>query len=97
MAGSDLYARIYEVVRQVPIGRVSTYGRIAARVERCGARQVGYALAALKDDAVPWQRIINAKGEISHRDAEYQRDLLTAEGIEFDARGRVNLARFGWR
>lgn len=94
---SDLYPRIYAVVRQVPRGRVATYGQIAARVDRCGPRQVGYALAALKDDAVPWQRIINAKGEISHRDAEYQREKLEAEGVEFGPRGRVDLTRFGWR
>lgn len=97
MAGSDLYARIYDVVRQVPRGRVATYGQIAAHVDRCGPRQVGYALAALKDDAVPWQRIINARGEISLRDAEYQREKLEAEGVAFDARGRVDLARYGWR
>lgn len=96
MAGSDLYPRIYAVVRQVPAGKVATYGQVASLVERCGARQVGYALAALRDDTVPWQRIINAKGEISHRDADYQRAKLEAEGIEFDPRGRVDLGRFRW-
>jgi methylated-DNA-protein-cysteine methyltransferase-like protein len=66
------------------------------------ARQVGYALAALNDDHdLPWHRVINAKGEISRRaNGECdprQRLLLEDEGVEFDTRGRISLARFGWR
>jgi methylated-DNA-protein-cysteine methyltransferase-like protein len=46
---------------------------------------------------VPWQRVINSKGEISPRPgAEEQRHLLEAEGVEFDPRGRVDLGHFGW-
>jgi len=96
------YARIYAAVRRIPRGRVATYGQIAALagIPR-HARQVGYALAALRDDAVPWQRVINAKGEVSPR-AEpgweaLQRKLLEREGVTFDAAGRVSLARFGWQ
>lgn len=98
MSRSDTYARIYRVVRRVPKGRVATYGQIAELVGHVGARQVGYALHALKDDRVPWQRVINAKGEISPRwDADHQRQRLEAEGVEFDERGRVDLKRFRWR
>lgn len=96
------YARIYETVRRIPPGRVATYGEIArlAGIPR-HARQVGYALAALRGDDVPWQRVINAKGEVSPR-AEpgwegLQRKLLEREGVVFDAQGRVSLARFGWQ
>lgn len=98
-----LRARIYSVVRRIPRGRVATYGQIAALAGLAGhARQVGYALHALPDGAtVPWHRVINAKGEVSPR-AEpgwemAQRRLLEAEGVVFDARGRVALGRFGWR
>ena len=100
---SPSYGRIYAVVRRIPRGRVATDGEIA---ERAGlprqARQVGYALAALRaNDRVPWQRVINARGEISLRaepgaDA-LQRVLLEREGVRFDTRGRIDLARFGWR
>ena len=63
------YEQFYDVVRQIPTGRVTTYGTVASLAGLPGrARQVGYALAALRDDAtVPWQRVVNAKGEVSPR------------------------------
>ena len=96
------YHRIHAVVRRIPKGRVATYGQVAALAGLPGrARQVGYALRALDDDAVPWHRVINAQGGISPRaDPEFvgvQRLLLEAEGVEFDSRDRVHLRRFRWR
>lgn len=84
---------------------MATYGQIA---ELAGfprhARQVGYALAALREQEnpdVPWHRVINARGEISSRfddgSEEYQRILLEEEGVVFDDGGRVSLARFQWQ
>jgi methylated-DNA-protein-cysteine methyltransferase-like protein len=96
------YERIYAVVRRIPRGRVATYGEVA-RVARLGAaaRQVGYALHALPEGtSVPWQRVVNARGEISARASGFegpQRRLLEREGVRFDARGRIDLDRFGWR
>jgi methylated-DNA-protein-cysteine methyltransferase-like protein len=53
-------------------------------------------MAACPDD-VPWQRVINSKGEISPRPgAETQRHLLEEEGVHFDDRGRVDLKFYGW-
>ena len=101
MAGAR--ERIYRVVRRIPPGRVATYGQVAGVAGLAGhARQVGYALAALPEDSdVPWQRVINARGEISPRArpgaGELQRALLEDEGVLFDARGRVSLERFAWR
>ncbi len=96
------YARIFRAVKRIPKGRVATYGQIAALagIPR-HARQVGYALSALDDDAVPWHRVINAKGEVSLRseprwDVE-QRKRLEGEGVVFDANGRIDLDRFRWR
>ena len=100
-AGS--YARIYDIVRRIPRGRVATYGQIASLAGLRGqARQVGYALHALPaSTTVPWHRVINARGEVSaraERGSELtQRFILQREGVRFDARGRVALARFGWR
>lgn len=100
--GESSYQRIYAVVRRVPKGRVATYGQVARLAGLPGhARQVGYALHALRaSTSVPWQRIVNAAGAISVRASGAgitQRVLLEREGVRFDARGRVPLARFGWK
>lgn len=95
---SPLYERIYAMVKRIPPGKVATYGQIAKLVGRCGPRQVGYAMSAVKDDDVPWQRVINAKGEVSERwDADHQRVRLREEGVEFDERGRVDLNVYRWQ
>ena len=100
---SDRYPRIYRVVSCIPRGRVATYGQVADLAELPGcARQVGYALHSLADDSdVPWQRVVNARGEISLRRERgiepMQQQILEAEGLEFDARGRLDLSRVQWR
>ena len=97
------YERFYDVVRAIPPGRVTSYGVVARLAGLSGhARQVGYALAALSDEHdVPWHRVVNARGEVSTRkgDRAYERvqlALLEDEGVVFSARGRVDLAAFGW-
>ena len=103
MAHMSTYARFYDVARQVPAGRITTYGTVAREAGLAGrARQVGYAMAALSGaHDVPWHRVVNAKGEVSKRTGgsafeEIQRVMLEAEGVEFDARGRIDLERYGW-
>ena len=97
------YERIYAVVRRIPRGRVATYGQVARLADfPRHARLVGYALHALPgDSAVPWQRVINAKGEVSPRAIPgwegLQVRLLEREGVYFDARGRVSLPRYQWK
>jgi len=100
---TPLYERIYAMVRRIPPGKVTTYGRIAELVGGCTARMVGYAMAALKRGTapdVPWQRVINAKGKISvHGDGignAVQKILLEQEEVEFDDEGRVDFKVFGW-
>jgi methylated-DNA-protein-cysteine methyltransferase related protein len=97
------YELIWRVVRKVPRGRVATYGQIAELAGLEGqARQVGYALHNLPAKSnVPWHRVVNAKGEISARTGgdshELQRLLLEAEGVEFDAKGRMDLKQYRWK
>lgn len=99
---APVYERIYAVVRQIPAGRVATYGQVAAIVGNCTARMVGYAMAALEyNSGVPWQRVINRQGQVSPRTggsgSAKQRQLLEAEGVRFElAGGRVDFTRFGW-
>jgi methylated-DNA-protein-cysteine methyltransferase-like protein len=102
------HARVWELVRQIPVGQVTTYGFIASLISppfgmslrdyaAWGARWVGGAMAACPAD-VPWQRVINSQGKISARhSAEEQRRLLEEEGITFDSHDRIDLARFGWK
>jgi len=96
------YERIWRVVRRIPRGRVATYGQVAALagIPR-GARQVGYALHALRDGSgVPWHRVLNARGTVSLRSGGHdvtQRLRLEREGVRFDAGGRMDLDRFRWR
>jgi len=99
--------QVWDVVRQIPPGKVATYGQIAKLIPTpegvgekaylsLGPRWVGSAMAKCPED-VPWQRVINSKGEISIRPGgEEQRHLLEDEGVEFNDRGRVDLVRFGW-
>ncbi len=100
---SGLYERFYAIVRRVPRGRVATYGQIAALAGLPRhSRHVGYALAALPEGStVPWQRVINSKGEISARDypdaVRSQRAILEEEGVEFGPGGRLSLTRYAWR
>ncbi len=102
-SGHRNYRRIYAVVRRIPRGKVATYGQVAELADLRGhARQVGYALHATPDDLdIPWQRVINAKGEVSARVDPMmeglQRSLLEAEGVVFDRHGRVDLDHFRWQ
>jgi methylated-DNA-protein-cysteine methyltransferase related protein len=100
---------VWEIVRQIPPGRVSSYGQIAAMIPpppgmsgrdfaAWGARWVGGAMAGCPSD-VPWQRVLNAQGKVSLRSGsggEEQRTLLESEGLQFDDRDRVDLSRYGW-
>ncbi len=97
------WERVYAVVRRIPRGRVATYGQVARLAGLEGhARQVGYALHALPQASyAPWHRVVNARGGISlppgRGDDVTQRLRLEGEGVRFDARGRIDLERFGWR
>lgn len=98
------YEVIYNVVRQIPIGQVATYGQVAelANLPR-KARVVGYALFRVAPESdVPWHRVVNAKGQISESPfrlgGDYlQRSLLEAEGVVFNPKGQINLHQYLWR
>jgi methylated-DNA-protein-cysteine methyltransferase-like protein len=101
--------KVWELVRQIPPGKVSTYGKIASLLPpppgmnpkaylAFGARWVGGAMAACPQD-VPWQRVINSQGKVSLRPGSGgsdQRELLEAEGVIFDDRDRVSLKIYLW-
>ena len=95
---------VASVVRRVPAGRVATYGQVAALAGRPGAaRAVGRVLRALPEGAtLPWHRVVSAPGRIAPallrgRAGLEQAGLLRAEGVDVDARGRLDLRRHAWR
>jgi methylated-DNA-protein-cysteine methyltransferase-like protein len=101
--------QVWDLVRLIPPGKVSTYGKIAALISppsgmnpksylAFGPRWVGGAMAACPND-VPWQRVINSQGKVSLRPGGggmNQRELLEAEGVIFDDRDRVDLKIYTW-
>ena len=104
---AEFQSLVWELVRQIPRGRVAAYGQIARMLppppgvdieayRAFAPRWVGGALANCPDD-VPWQRVINSKGEISPRPgAQRQRELLEEEVVVFNEKNRVDLKKFGW-
>jgi methylated-DNA-protein-cysteine methyltransferase-like protein len=100
--GADgFFARVYALVREIPRGRVATYGQLAALLGTArAARAVGWALRALHGTTalrVPWHRVVGAGGRISlpeHAGGLAQRRRLRAEGVRF-TNARVDLSRHG--
>jgi methylated-DNA-protein-cysteine methyltransferase related protein len=109
-ARAEFNRQVWEIVRQVPAGKVTTYGFIAGLLpppggmdpgdyRAWGARWVGSAMAACPPD-VPWQRVVNAQGKISLRPAGGgldQRELLEAEGVEFSGADKIDLKHYAWQ
>ena len=92
---------VLELVVEIPVGKVATYGQIALLVgQPRAARRVGgvlYRLSAAEAERIPWQRVVNAQGGISTYKVgvgELQRALLASEGVVFDAQGRCDLAYY---
>lgn len=96
------FAKIYEVVKQIPAGRVSTYGQVARLAGNPRwARVVGYALHANPSfGEIPCHRVVNRRGRTAAAFAfggsDIQRTMLEAEGIVFSEDGSVDLSRYAW-
>ncbi len=92
--------RVFALVRQIPKGRVMTYGQIAGILgEGYTARTVGYVMHGAGDD-VPWQRVINSQGKCSTgrltMPINLQQEILESEGIRFNAAGKCDLGTYIW-
>jgi methylated-DNA-protein-cysteine methyltransferase-like protein len=103
------YEQVWDLVRRIPRGRVASYGQIAKMLPppagvnaetylEYGGLWVSSAVAASPND-VPWQRVVNSKGEITERDgleARRHKLLLEDEGVLFGIRGRIEMKKYGW-
>jgi methylated-DNA-protein-cysteine methyltransferase-like protein len=102
MASQSVFERIYRVVKQIPYGKVATYGQIAlAAGNPHWARVVRYALHVNPDpEHIPCFRVVNRFGEVSKAFAfggeNMQIALLQAEGVEVTD-GKVDLSKYGWK
>lgn len=99
----NTFEKIYEVVKQIPSGKVATYGQVAALAGNPHwSRVVGYALHVNPyPDEIPCFRVVNRNGETSGSFAfggpDEQRRLLELDGIEFEPDGRIDLKKYIWR
>ena len=106
------FETVWDIVKQIPEGKVSTYGQIASMIpppdgvnpdqmKRLSPRWVGTAMRKTPSGkGIPWQRVINSQGKISFpvgsEQAEKQQRLLEMEGVEFDKNGKVDFSVVGW-
>ena len=93
----DFYQEVYQVVCEIPLGKVFTYGGIATLLgmPQC-SRMVGHALKRVPDGvSVPCHRVVNVSGRLAPG-WEEQKQLLLDEGISFTSNGCVDLKKHLW-
>ena len=89
---------IFDLVRQIPRGRVTTYGAIAKVLDISNARQVGHAMRSADDRGkpVPAQRVVTSSGRLSHDTTGARRRLLLKEGVQLKGDKIVDFAKLFW-
>jgi len=89
---------IYEVVRQIPRGRVTSYGAIARILDLPNARMVGHAMrfVDITRQHIPAQRVVTASGRLSHDSHGTRRALLLKEGIQLKGDKIIDFAKLYW-
>lgn len=93
--------KVREIIAQIPLGNVATYGQIAvAAGNPRAARQVAWVLSSSSEKYdLPWHRVVNRKGRISLRRGEgygLQKALLEREGVIFDENDTIELKKYRW-
>ena len=100
MAEDRPFARVWKLVRKIPRGKVATYGQLSTLIaHRLTPIGIGWAIRAAEEGAIPWHRVVAAKGRIA-TDREHpglQREMLESEGVRFDHEGHVDLTRHAWK
>ncbi len=99
----DFFQRVYEVARQIPYGKITTYGAIAKKIgARKSARMVGYALnaSAMQED-VPAHRVVNRKGLLTGKHhfqgTNLMQQLLESEGVKIKENVVQNFNEHFWQ
>lgn len=98
---NGFFEKVYAVVKQIPFGKITTYGEIARMLGTRDARKVGWALYTNKDPKVPCHRVVNRNGRLAPNfafdGAKEQRRRLLAEGVKFTDETHVDLERHLWQ
>ena len=100
---SDFSKKVMTLIKQIPKGNVATYGQIAKLAGKPqGSRGVAWILnSASEAHKLPWHRVLNSKGMISFPtdsiNFKKQKRLLISEGVEFDKKNVIDMARFQWK
>lgn len=97
----NFYEKVYEVARQIPFGRVTSYGAIARFLGAAkSARMVGYALIGSVSKNVPAHRVVNRKGLLTGKfhfeGTNLMQQLLESEGIEVKGNQVQNFDKVFW-
>lgn len=97
----NFFEKVYKIVKQIPVGRVMTYGQIAEVIGTRDARKVGWALHGNQNKAVPCYRVVNKDGKIAQNYSMggwgEQKMKLVSEGVVFKDKMHVDLDRCLWR
>lgn len=103
--GSNTFEQIYDIIQQIPYGKVASYGQIAELAgNRRWSRVVGYALHAVPSGSeMPCHRVVTKDGRVSTAfgmtdtgDRSRQMELLEKEGVKF-IDGHVDMKNYQWR
>ena len=99
---SSFFQEVYNIVTQIPPGKVATYGQIAAMLgSPHGARTVGWAMQSAPGDLMlPCHRVVNRRGEMAPDYAfgggDIQRAMLEAECVVFKEDGSIDMKKHLW-
>ena len=95
------FERVWQVVAEIPVGKVTTYGHIATYLGKKGAaRTVGWAMGAAPGAELPCHRVVSQKGILSAKNRfatpHLMEERLLAEGITFSEDGRIDMKKHLW-
>jgi methylated-DNA-protein-cysteine methyltransferase-like protein len=101
---NDFYLRVYDVVSQIPLGKVTSYGAIAGYLGvESGARMVGYAMNNYRSYnlgyELPAHRVLNRLGQLTgraHFEGDTMRERLVQEGVDFKEEYTVHMEKHFW-
>ena len=95
------FERVYQIVKKIPVGKVSTYGQIAKILGKRDARVIGWALHGNRDPKIPCHRVVDKLGRLAPNyafdGAREQRNRLLTEGIKFKDEMHVDLCKQLWK